>query len=691
MNTMHRFFIPLFVSLAFVLSCTQPETGTMQTVALSTQESAIGALVARHGESSRDRIEKGVRQAAAFWGKADGSAEEFKTFCMEHFIADPALLEKTLDRFEKNMESMNGHLLEIQLNLNEPLDLDIGPLLPVDGLFAGFVPKAHLNEDLFQSRIAFAALLNFPLVPLSGKIEQGLSWSRRQWAEALLADRFRARVSPEASRALAEAGTRADQYISGYNLYMHHLLDPGGERLFPPGMKLISHWNLRDELKSRYSDPGGLKKQEMISLVMEKIIRQEIPRCVIDNPAVDWTPSTGQVSPSPVQDVEGVKPVETADNAPEPDTRYATLLALFHGEEGLDPYYPTMPTLIDRAFQRDRQIPEETVKALFTTLMTSPVIEKTARLIEKRLGRPLLPFDIWYNGFQAESPYTEAELDRIVSARYPAPEAFRKDIPRILRHLGFDEEKARFISSKINVDPARGVGHAWGAEMREANAHLRTRVAPTGMNYKAYSIAVHELGHNVEQVLSLNMIDHTLLQGVPNTGFTEAFAFVFQDRHLELLGLRQSDPLEESLKALQNLWSVYEIAGVALVDMEVWHWMYAHRSATPGELKNAVIAIAQKIWNEYYAPAFGNRDAILLGIYSHMIFRSMYLPDYPLGHIIANQIESYLKGKSVGKEMERMCTLGAITPDAWMQQAVHGTLSVQPLIDSAEHALSVIR
>ena len=42
------------------------------------------------------------------------------------------------------------------------------------------------------------------------------------------------------------------------------------------------------------------------------------------------------------------------------------------------------------------------------------------------------------------------------------------------------------------------------------------------MDYKGFNIAVHEMGHNVEQVISLNDIDHTLLEGVPNTAFTEA-------------------------------------------------------------------------------------------------------------------------------------------------------------------------
>jgi len=34
---------------------------------------------------------------------------------------------------------------------------------------------------------------------------------------------------------------------------------------------------------------------------------------------------------------------------------------------------------------------------------------------------------------------------------------------------------------------------------------------------------------------------------------------------------------------------VYEIAGVALVDMEVWHWMYDHPTTTPAQLKTATL------------------------------------------------------------------------------------------------------
>ena len=87
------------------------------------------------------------------------------------------------------------------------------------------------------------------------------------------------------------------------------------------------------------------------------------------------------------------------------------------------------------------------------------------------------------------------------------------------------------------------------------------------MDYKGYNIAVHEMGHNVEQTFSLNEMDHCLLKGVPNTAFTEALAFVFQAKDLELLGLAAPDARSEALKTLNDFWGTYEIAGVALVDM----------------------------------------------------------------------------------------------------------------------------
>jgi len=662
------------------------------------RKSVVDDLVTTHGESHRDRIEKGVSQVAQFWREEDGSEEECTDFCKEYFIADPDMLQETADRYEAMFESIYGHLVEMRRDLRWNVDVETGTLLPVDYLFGEYSPGAHVNEDMFTTKIAFVCLLNFPLYTLEERLQRGPGWTREQWAQARLAEIFSARVPSEVSQKLTQAYVAADNYISEYNIFMHHLLTPDGERPFPHGLRLISHWNLRDELKAQYANPEGLPKQEMIYQVMQKIIRQEIPGAVINNPAVDWKLSTNEVTVSPIVNgdipetwTEQGAPGTAVDSSREPDTRYARLLGTFKAEQGADPYYPTAPTKMDRRFQRNREIPEDEVEALFDAVLSSEALANTAKLIERRLGRKLRPFDIWYNGSKARGAYNEEELDRLVSEEYRTVEAFQADMPNLLRKLGFSPETARYLSTKIDIDPSRGVGHAMAPGRRIDKAHLRTRVPDTGMNYKGYNIAVHELGHNVEQVFSLDRVDHTLLRGVPNTAFTEGFAFVFQARDLDLLGLTKEDPRTEHLKALDNIWSTAEIASVALVDMKVWHWMYDHPDATPAELREAVIGIAKDVWNKYYAPIFGQKDVDVLAIYSHMIDAGLYLPDYPLGHIIAFQIEQYMKKRDLAAEMERMCCLGSITPDLWMKLAVGQPISPEPMLRAAEEALKVVR
>ena len=662
------------------------------------RKSVVDDLVTTHGESQHDRIEKGVGQVAQFWREEDGSVGEFAEFCKENFIAEPELLQKTADRYEAMFESINGHLIEMRRDLRWHIHIETGPILPIDYLFAQYSPWSHVNEDMFKTKIAFACLLNFPLYTLDERLTHGPTWTREQWAQARLAEMFSARVPSDVSQRISQAYVNADNYISQYYIFMHHLLTPDGERPFPEGLRLITHWNLRDELKALYANPEGLPKQEMIFQVMQKIIRQEIPEVVINNPAVDWTMATNEVVISPIVDgdvpsswKEKGPPGTPVDNVREPDTRYMRLLEIFKAEQGVDPYYPTMPSKMDRRFQRDREIPENKVEELFHSILTSEALAKTATLIERRLGRKLRPFDIWYNGFKPRGTYKEEELDRIVSEKYPTVESFEADMPNLLGKLGFSEETAQFLVSKIEVDPSRGAGHAMAPGRRVDKARLRTRIPPSGMNYKGYNIAVHEFGHNVEQVFSLNRGDHTLLRGVPNTAFTEGFAFVFQSRDMELLGLTKEDPMAEHLKALDNIWATSEIASVALVDMAVWHWMYDHPNATPAELKEAVMAIAKDIWNRYYAPIFGINDVDLLAIYSHMIDVGLYLPDYPLGHIIAFQVEEYMKKRDLATEMERMCKLGSITPDQWMQQAVGQPISAEPMLLAAAEALKVIK
>jgi len=637
-----------------------------------------GSGASREGSSDEAaRIDQGVAQVLRLWRDTDGTPEEMAEFLRSEFLPRGETLDATFDRFQMAFERIGGYLTSMERDLRRQVDLDIGPILSLDQRLAAYSPRAHVQDDLFDNKIAFVALLNFPLTTLADRMSQGPTWTRRQWSEARLVQGFSARVPAQVSQRISKAFADADAYISTYNIHMHNLIGPNGTRPFPEGLRLITHWGLRDELKAHYADrgPEGLVKQRMIQQVMDRIVRQEIPSAAIDSPTLVWDPAAS-----------------ASETLREADERYRHWLEIFRAEREADPFYPDNPTFVDRRFNIDREIPEAQVRQLLEAVLESPLGAQVGQIISRRLGRPLEPFDIWYAGFKPRGKHTEEELDALTRARYPTPAAYAADIPRLLKDLGFSADQASFLSAHIEVDPSRGAGHAMGASRRDDKAHLRTRVGPGGMDYKGYNIAVHEMGHNVEQVFSVTGIDHTLLQGVPNNAFTEALAFVFQSRDLELLGLGGPDPEAESLKALEEFWATREIAGVALVDMQAWRWLYGHPDATPAEFRRAVVGIAKEIWNRHYAPLFHVNDVTLLAVYSHMIDNGMYTPDYPLGHLIAFQIEEHFgRSKPIGPEFERICKLGSVTPDAWMRQGVGSPLSAEPLLRAAGRAVGAIK
>ncbi|MBW6459381.1 MAG: hypothetical protein K0B08_02305 [Bacteroidales bacterium] len=647
----------------------------------ASKNQVILALKEKYGDDQAFRIERGVSQAAGFWNDSDGTMEDFKTFCMERFIADEDELALVFNRLSAALESLFGSYNKISVDLKIPIHVPIGPILPVDEILGGYSPGAHFADDMFGNKLAFIVLLNFPFYSLDEKIELGDDWNRRQWAYARMGELFTSRTPAALNQQVSRTLTDADNYITDYNIYMGRLRDHDNRQLFPDDMRLISHWGIRDELKSNYSAPEGFEKQKMIYEVMLRIIRQEIPQDVINNDAPTWNPFTNEV----------FKDSEKAAGEREPDTRYQVLLDNFRVLYATDPYQPFYPTCIQRAFDKNMEIPQREVEELFMALASSPEVKMAGELISLRLGRPLEPFDIWYDGFKARSTMNEEELSKITRARYPDNKAFEKDLTNILVKLGFNRDSALSITSRITVDAARGSGHAWGAAMRGEKARLRTRIGPQGMDYKGYNIAMHEFGHNVEQTISLYNIDYYILQGVPNTGFTEALAFLFQHRDLEVLGVGEKDPMAAHLAALDNLWSNYEIMGVSLVDMRVWKWLYDNPNANAAQLKEAVLRIATEVWNSYFAPVFGVEDSPILAIYSHMIDNPLYLSAYPVGHLIQFQIDEYMVGKKLADEVYRMYTLGMIIPRAWMKQAVGEPISIGPTLRAAQEAAGVVR
>ena len=470
---------------------------------------------------------------------------------------------------------------------------------------------------------------------------------------------------------------------------------PKGERLFPPKLRLLSHWNLRDEIKADYADAqNGLAKQRMIQQVMERIVTQTIPAVVVNNPerGLESVHQRGRARRGAGLR-RAAQPARRADRQPASRTRATRCCSRISTPRSkADPYSPTAPTLIARRFDEDREIPEARVRAMLEQILTSPLVPQVAELIETRLGRPLEPFDIWYNGFRPRQRSTPRRSSTPWSRKkYPTAEAYQKDIPE-------PAVQARLLA-RARAVRRRQHRRRPGARLRPRHgrarcARRRRTCAPAseknGMNYKGFNIAVHEMGHNVEQTFSLNDDRPHAAARRPNTAFTEALAFVFQGHDLELLGLPAPDADSQAEKTLNDFWATYEIAGVALVDMaRLALDVRASRGHAGASSSDATVQIAKDVWNRYYAPVFHQKDVVLLGIYSHMIDSFLYLPDYPIGHMIAFQIEEQMKkAGAIGPEFERMAKMGRVTPDLWMEHATGEPVGPEALLAATQKALA---
>src|SRR5574344_524982 len=684
-------------------------------------------------QTEQNLMERGIKQVKSLWQNSDGTVQEMEQFCKENYIKDEKAKKVLFTKLSKAFEQFLGYGNQLSIDLKKPVHLTGDELTQIDYIMGNYEPLSHFAEDMYTNKVAFITMLNFPAYTLAEKNRLGKEWTRLQWAYARMGDMFTSRVPASLSQKAAEVNGNAENYIAEYNIIMDKLVDDKGQKLFPDGMVLLSHWNLRDEIKSNYAKlPNALKKQEMIYKVMEHIVNQTIPKEVINNPKYTWNPYSNKIF------LEGKEVTAHQEGA----ERYKYILDQFKVELQKDKYNANLSTAILRNFEGGMEISAEEIENLFINLISSKEVKEVAKLIKKRLGRELKPYDIWYDGFKSRSSLSEEDLSAQTRAKYPTPEAFQKDMPRMLQKLGFEKNESESIASKIVVEGARGSGHAWGSTCKWDKAHLRTRISPLGMDYKGYNIAVHEFGHNVEQTLDLYDIDYYMLNGVPNTAFTETLAFIFQKRDLQLLGYntnknanaagpanaaalanaagpanaaalansagpanaagpansaapanaaapansaRPANEIDPNT-ALDIFWGAYEIMGVSLVDMYSWRWLYENPDATAEQLKEAVIKNAKEVWNKYYYPVLGTKDSPILGIYSHMVNSPMYLPNYPFGHIIEFQMEDYFagemvkKGKTLPQEIKRIYTLGRLTPQIWMQQAVGSNVSTDPLI-----------
>ena len=189
-------------------------------------------------------MKMGVKQLAGQWREKDGSAEEFTTFCLENFASDTAARKALFNKLSVAFESVWGEYNKMSVDLKKPLHLDEGPLTEVDYILGAYDPSSHLTEDLYNNKIAYIAVLNFPFYTLEQKEENADKWNRLDWAYARMGDIFTPKPPAAVVQIVADAEMKAESYISEYNIMMGHLLGKDGKKLFPQDMKLLCHWKI---------------------------------------------------------------------------------------------------------------------------------------------------------------------------------------------------------------------------------------------------------------------------------------------------------------------------------------------------------------------------------------------------------------------------------------------------------------
>lgn len=637
----------------------------------------VVSLFEKYGVPDSARIRRGVNHLADLWLPDDGNEEDFQKFCMKQFISTGDRLDSALMIVEQQFEMINGYQRELSLALDYPVVTKKRPVTEIDRLFSSSKPKS----DFYKSKLAMAIALNFPYYSISEKGTKGSEWSRKDWAKVRIGDMFDYRIDPEKEPDPIPIPDELRDYTSLYILSMDHILSADMKILFPVGTRLNSHNGLRDEIKGLYARENPLERQRTISTIVMHIINQTIPECMIGETEYYWEPSANRIFKK-----EGGGFVETEFKT-EADRRYRVLHYQMTSKMRQDVKYQEGSTYVSRTFESG-QLSEDKIEELLESALNAPEMKKLAKIIENRLGRKLEPFDIWYSGFRDNTKYNMDELDQLIREKYPTPNAFQEDIPNILKRLGFPDEKAVFLGNLVVVDPIPSGGHADGPEMKGAKAHLRTRFESNGLNYKGYRVGMHEIGHTIEQNMSMYFTDYYFLKGIPGSPFTEAMADLIAYRDLVGLGVTDKYSIKErELNALATFWFVCEMGAEAIHEIKVWHWLYDHPDATVQELKEATIDLAKEIWNQYFSEIFGIRDIPIFAIYNHFIDGALYLHSYPIGNIVLMQLEEYFAGRDFASEMMRMCSIGKLTPDLWMIKATGKPLSSEPLLKAVKVAL----
>jgi len=626
---------------------------------------ATAALVKSHGAKLEKDITRGVTFSARVWDWKDADEGAFVDFCQKHYHAPGKARSRLLRRLDEIAHAISGSLNMIAKLTRRGMDIADLELTPSEELFGAFSPGTHLEVDLRTFNIAALAQLNFGTDDLTSPA------TREGWAARRLSNVGRTAIP---ANLLAESSKRhaeVDRFVTSFNLHLDKIeyVDPAVK--FPKDTVRISHWGLRDFMTRLNGKKNALPQQHAIRDLMRRVVDGEIPREIIDAPKMRWRQKDNTVAEN------GTAKPATMTGA----LRWEQFKNVYDIQRRIDPH-TRFGNIIDNKFKQEREISEEKIVTILTDILSAPVAEQVAAFVEKRVGRPIEPHDIYFRSFQEGAKKAPLKFD--IRKRYPNADALTKAIPDVLMRLGFQKNRAAWIGSKIRVDNSRSAGHAWGPGTAHDIGLLRARIDKGGINEEEFGTYMHELGHCTEQVLTTYEMDYKSIWGVPNTAFTEGFAFTFQDKADFILGRKTT--LDADITVMQRFWEVFEITGPALTEIRFFHWLYDNPDASAEAMHKAIRRIGDAVWAQFYARIFGKEGHGLMSVYSHMLWCSFYLADYSMGYVIAYQVRKHLATRKFAPEMERMCALGCIYPEQWMQAAVGQEISANPLLDDVKKA-----
>ena len=189
---------------------------------------ASAALVAKHGEAERAASSAASTRCGALGARTTAMRPRSARSSKPSSCRRGEALDAVFARLEFAFERIDGYFIALGRDLRRGLDLAIGPELPLDErLGAWSIPARTVAEDLFQTQVAFVALLNFPLTTL----ERAAARGRRLDAAAVGGGAARAALRHRACRprrnARLAAGLTAGR---GLHRRLQHLHAPPAHR-----------------------------------------------------------------------------------------------------------------------------------------------------------------------------------------------------------------------------------------------------------------------------------------------------------------------------------------------------------------------------------------------------------------------------------------------------------------------------